>query len=102
MLHARAGDIAGASSLFARAVELAPLDPNPHYALGVLQARAGDIAGAASLFARAVELAPLDPNARLQLGIVYEALGLRDEAVTHLTAASALALGPVEVFVTPQ
>jgi tetratricopeptide (TPR) repeat protein len=91
-----------AEAYFRKAIAVDPSFMPPHYELGVLQSRAGNVASAAGLFARAVELAPLDPQARLQLGIAYEAIGLRDEAVTHLTAASVLAPEIVEVFIPSQ
>ena len=77
------GDLAGARAAFARASELAPLDPRYHGRLADLARVAGDLPAAIGHYRRTLALNPQDSAARTNLGWLLYRQGEFAAAVEH-------------------
>ena len=91
MLHER-GDLAGARTLFATAVEHHPFAPIAHVSLAKMLVEAGESERALTHYGRALELEPDDFAANHGLALAHEALGNRaaaDAAFARAFAARA-------------
>ncbi|AKS42962.1 tetratricopeptide repeat protein [Wenzhouxiangella marina] len=78
--QAEAGNLAGAQSLLASALSLAPDDPLIIENYGDVSARLGALVEARDAFAALVELQPRNASARFRLAQVDELMGRLDEA----------------------
>jgi Flp pilus assembly protein TadD len=66
-IHALRGEFAPAATLFARAAQESPADPDVHFNLAQAREREGKRAEAASAYRRVLALAPAHPHARARL-----------------------------------
>jgi tetratricopeptide (TPR) repeat protein len=85
------GDLAGAETVFRRAIEAAPALSDCYLGLGLVQLRMGEMKDATKSLSRATELNPKLPGAHLFLGIAYYQMGQIELAVSSLREEIALA-----------
>src|SRR5581483_9187309 len=85
------GDLAAASASYARALALAPDQPEALSFLGVQALNAGHERRALELLARAVEIEPANAQYRYNAGFAYLSAGRLDEARRELAETVALA-----------
>lgn len=85
--HCKAGRPQDWLDAASRAVQVDPLDPRPHFALGAALHRTGRLYEAISEFERVVELAPTQFSALKNLAVLYERQGFKAKAVEMWTRA---------------
>jgi len=81
------GDFAGAETLLARLLTLAPREPILHNFLGIARANLDKSDAAIKCYKKAISLNPDYAEARGNLGTILMTRGLNDEAIVHLKAA---------------
>ncbi len=91
LLHAEAGNVAGAAEHFAATLRASPDSPSAHYNLGMALVLQGRHAEAEPLLFRALALNPDYALAHDGVGVALQGQGKRDEARAHYQEAIRLA-----------
>jgi len=87
VVHIKIGELAEASEVFQRAVELESANAYAHRMLAYALMLRGEISAAHAPASRSIEIAPHDPLGQIMMGTVRFRLGDESEAESHFKAA---------------